>query len=129
MYIIIGILTIYNSFLYRKRKEKDPKKDYLYIDILYKIISKMCYFKDLLITQATSPYYHKLLPDLEPGMIQKTLVLNLEDTIVKYNYKMGVGFEIYKRPGLNKFLLELSNHYEIVIFSTQDSGVYFLFSL
>jgi hypothetical protein len=36
---------------------------------------------------------------------------------------MGKGFEIIKRPGLNKFLLELSNHYEIVVFGTEDSGV------
>lgn len=70
----------------------------------------------------TSPYYHKLIPDIEmPG--QKTLVLNLNKTLISYNYKMGKGFEIIKRPGLNKFLLELSNHYEIVVFGTEDSGV------
>lgn len=36
---------------------------------------------------------------------------------------MGVGYQIMKRPGLNKFLLDLSNYYEIVVFGTEDSSV------
>lgn len=72
-----------------------------------------------------SPFYHKLLPDSEDPS-QKTLVLNLNKTLITYNYKLGTGFEITKRPGLNRFLLELSNYYEIVIFGTEDSGVSFM---
>ena len=64
------------------------------------------------------------MPDSD-GSAGKTLVINLNKTLISYNYKMGTGFEIIKRPGLNKFLLELSNHYEIVIFGTEDSGVTF----
>lgn len=33
-----------------------------------------------------------------------------------------------KRPGLNKFLLDLSNYYEIVVFGTEDSSVSNLYS-
>ena len=36
---------------------------------------------------------------------------------------MGKGFEIIKRPGVNKFLLEMGNYYEVVVFGTEDSGV------
>lgn len=71
-----------------------------------------------------SPYYHKLLPDQEMEMMnRKTLVLNLNKTLISYTYSMGKGFVTVKRPGLNKFLLEMSNYYEIVVFGTEDSGV------
>ena len=70
----------------------------------------------------TSPYYHKLIPDSD-GSMQKTLVINLNKTLISYSYKMGRGFEIVQRPGLNKFLLEMSNFYEIVIFGDEDSNV------
>lgn len=42
---------------------------------------------------------------------------------------MGVGYQIMKRPGLNKFLLDLSNYYEIVVFGTEDSSVSKLINL
>lgn len=71
-----------------------------------------------------SPFYTKLLPDSEPGG-DKTLVINLNKTLISYTYEMGTGFKIIKRKGLEKFLLELSNYYEIVIFGTEDSGVSF----
>ena len=70
----------------------------------------------------TSPYYHKLIPDPD-GSMQKTLVINLNKTLISYSYQMGKGFEIIKRPGLNKFLLEMSNYYEIVVFGDEDSNV------
>lgn len=34
---------------------------------------------------------------------------------------MGHGFEIIKRPGLNRFIQEMGKHYELVIFGTEDS--------
>jgi len=36
---------------------------------------------------------------------------------------MGSGFEIIKRPGLNRFIQEMGKCYEVVIFGTEDSGV------
>jgi hypothetical protein len=36
---------------------------------------------------------------------------------------MGTGFEITKRRGIEKFLQELSQHYEIIIFDNLDSMV------
>ena len=35
---------------------------------------------------------------------------------------MGTGFEILKRPGIVKFLQELSQYYEIVIFGIEDQN-------
>lgn len=57
-----------------------------------------------------------------PGQpVVKTLVINLNKTLINYEYKMGSGFEIIKRPGLMKFLQEMGQVYEVVIFGNEDS--------
>jgi hypothetical protein len=62
------------------------------------------------------------LPDTI-DMGRKTLVINLNKTMVKYEYVMGTGFEIIKRPDLVKFLQRMAQEYEIVIFGEEDSHV------
>ena len=43
-----------------------------------------------------------------PGLqFPKTLVLNVNGTLVHSEYKFGVGFEILKRPGLSVFMNRL----------------------
>lgn len=67
------------------------------------------------------PYHSRLLPDMIilPGQpIPKTLIINFDETMVHSEYHMGQGLINYKRPHLIKFLEELSNVYEIVIFSS-----------
>ncbi len=75
----------------------------------------------------TRPPVEKLLPDrppLPPGAAYpKTLVLNLRGTLIHSEYKFGVGFEIYKRPGLSVFLQRMSRYYEIVIFGDEENGI------
>ncbi len=71
------------------------------------------------------PYHSRLLPDMLtlPGHpIPKTLVLNFEETIVHAEYLFGQGLINLKRPHLNKFLEELSNVYEIVVFSSKEDS-------
>lgn len=64
----------------------------------------------------------KLLPNtIHPLMQPKTLVLNLSDTLIKSEYIFGKGLVIHKRPGLNQFLKKVSQIYEVVIFSNDDS--------
>lgn len=63
----------------------------------------------------------KLIPTTKG--VEKTLVLNLNKTLVSYKYSLFDGFEILKRPGLQKFIEELSKIYEIVIFSNEDLGI------
>merc|ERR1712060_113572 len=62
------------------------------------------YIRDLL----TKPPVNSLLmerPPTPPGyQAVKTLVLNLNGTLTHSEYKLGVGFEIMKRPGLSVFL-------------------------
>lgn len=126
-YLILGSLT-YHIFLYFKCKgrenkpPKNPSNEFLFMEPFYKFILMVVNLKDMIKKTMVSPYYHKLIPDsMVPG--QKTLVLDLNKTIISYTYKMGKGFEIIKRPGLNKFLMEMSNYYEIVFFGIEDSGV------
>lgn len=59
--------------------------------------------------------------------MKKTLILNFEDTIIHNEYQFGTGTFNYKRPFLSKFLNEMANHYEIVVFSNhKDSEVNFI---
>ena len=54
---------------------------------------------------------------------EKTLVLNLDKTLVCYRYSLFDGFKIIQRPGLKHFINELSDYYEIVIFSNEDRSL------
>lgn len=55
----------------------------------------------------TKPQMTKMLPDRPniPGYAHpKTLVMNLNGTLVYQKYNLGVGLEVFKRPGLSTFL-------------------------
>lgn len=71
------------------------------------------------------PPLDKLLPDMPrppPGyMIPKTLVLDLKGTLISTEYVFGKGFEIMKRPGLTEFLNRMSQNFEVVIFSDEET--------
>jgi len=67
----------------------------------------------------TKPGMTKMLPDRlkMPGQMDaKVLVMNLNGTLVHSTYSLGVGIEIYKRPGLTMFLNRMSKQYELCIF-------------
>ena len=51
---------------------------------------------------------------------EKTLVINVNKTLISYKYSLLNGFQIIQRPGLVAFLKELSKYYEIVLFSNED---------
>ena len=64
-------------------------------------------FKNLM----TKPQMTKMLPDRPniPGYAHpKTLVMNMNGTLVHQSYKLGVGVEVFKRPGLSTFLTKMS---------------------
>jgi len=67
----------------------------------------------------------KLLPDqpeLPPGVVQRTLVLSLEDTLIHTEWDRKRGHRTQKRPGLEAFLAHMSQFYEIVIFTSAMSS-------
>jgi mitochondrial import inner membrane translocase subunit TIM50 len=79
------------------------------------------------------PTSDKLLPDwgdpvfygqIPPGaMPLPLLVVDLEKTLIGSVHDSQYGWRHAKRPGLDKFLRDLSGYYEIVIFSENDLGV------
>lgn len=76
-------------------------------------------------TMLTKPGMTKMLPDRLniPGQPQpKVLVLNFNGTIVHQKYTLGIGVELFKRPGLSAFIGRLSRYYEIVIFGMGEQG-------
>jgi len=62
----------------------------------------------------------KLLPDappLPPGVVQRTLVLGLEECLIHTDWERKRGHRTMKRPGLEAFLAHMSQFYEIIIFT------------
>mmetsp|Transcript_35759 Transcript_35759/g.82810 ORF Transcript_35759/g.82810 Transcript_35759/m.82810 type:complete len:432 (+) Transcript_35759:1-1296(+) len=65
------------------------------------------------------PYFPNIPPDTP---CPPTLVLDLEGTLVKSTWDKKYGWRHAKRPGVDKFLTEMSNYYEIVLFSPNIAG-------
>ncbi|KAF9392115.1 mitochondrial inner membrane protein required for protein import [Podila verticillata] len=68
------------------------------------------------------PIWDKLLPDPLPAPYQQpyTLVINLDNTLIHSTWDKDHGWRVAKRPGAEYFLAYLFQHYEIVIFTTQN---------
>ena len=64
------------------------------------------------------PPSDKLLPDLPPHARHvKTLVLDLDGVLVHSHWTRGRGWRTFKRPGAEDFLRELSQYYELVVYT------------
>jgi len=77
----------------------------------------------------TEPHDNKLLPDwpylpgVPPGTpCPPTLVLDLEGTLCASTWDHKFGWRHVKRPGVEKFLKELAQLYEIVVFTSNLQG-------
>lgn len=68
------------------------------------------------------PSREKLLPDLAPMYAgaepPRTLVVDLERTLVYSTYSRATGWRVAKRPGAEAFLAYLAGFYEIVVFTS-----------
>jgi hypothetical protein len=77
---------------------------------------------------ADEPIRRKLLPDfpknlkLPGGQDPPTLVLDLDDTLIHVDWDRRHGYRVAKRPGVDKFLDELSMYFEVVIFTDMGYG-------
>ena len=69
------------------------------------------------LNQFQQPFSDKLLPDKPDYDPRKTLVLDLEDTLVHAKWTRRTGWKTYKRPGVDLFLREMSKRYEIVVYT------------
>lgn len=79
----------------------------------------------------TNPSREKLLPDWPPDYLNispdvpcpHTLVVDLDDTLVRAVWDRRYGWRHAKRPGAEAFLREMAKYYEIVIFTSNIAGV------
>lgn len=70
------------------------------------------------------PPVSKFLPDeppLRPDLLRKTLVLNFEGTLYSKDFSGGQGVLLHLRPGFKKFIDKMSQLYEIVLYSNEDT--------
>ena len=49
----------------------------------------------------------------------RTLVLDLDDTLVHSDWTRGRGWRTFKRPGADDFIRQLAQYYELVVFTSQ----------
>ncbi|PXF41214.1 Mitochondrial import inner membrane translocase subunit tim50 [Gracilariopsis chorda] len=71
------------------------------------------------INMFAQPSREKLLPDVPKGMHSvRTLVIDLEKTLVSSSYTRASGWRIAKRPGAEAFLAYMASFYEIVVFTS-----------
>ena len=49
----------------------------------------------------------------------RTLVLDLDDTLVHSDWTRGRGWRTFKRPGTDDFLQQLVSHFELVVYTSQ----------
>ncbi|KAL7579690.1 hypothetical protein ACA910_021836 [Epithemia clementina (nom. ined.)] len=80
--------------------------------------------------ELSKPSHDKLLPDWSqmPNVphdipIPHTLVLDLEQTLVGSTWDRKYGWRHAKRPGVDKFLHDLAQYYEIVLYSPSHEGL------
>mmetsp|Transcript_40623 Transcript_40623/g.99783 ORF Transcript_40623/g.99783 Transcript_40623/m.99783 type:complete len:454 (+) Transcript_40623:306-1667(+) len=68
--------------------------------------------------------YNAILPDLanadglEGGLPKRTLILDLDETLVHTEFDQSRGWITHRRPHVNKFLAEMAKHFELVCFTS-----------
>lgn len=126
-YTFWGSTALFLYHLWAVKYREEPERTFgvntLFLDYATRA---NIYFQDIS-SLMTRPAVDSLLlprPPLPPGyMPMKVLVLNLSGTLVHTEYKLGVGFEVVKRPGLSVFMQRMARNYELVLFGDQEQGV------
>ena len=73
--------------------------------------------------QYLDPVSDKLLPDHPPNAvyIPHTLVLDLDECLIKSDWRRERGWRTFKRPGASDFIQHMAQFYEVIVFSDQTS--------
>ena len=107
---LYGSLFLYHFYIVMKKDKPELMPGVCDSTLLMAYNTRDAYYflRDLL----TKPPVDSLLmerPPTPPGYTSmKTLVLNVNGTLTHSEYKLGVGFEILKRPGLSLFLQQMA---------------------
>ena len=119
------VLFAYHYYLIKKYDR--PEEALGWIDIFLNSARRFDWHVQDITILLTRPPVEKLLydiPPLPPGTpYPKTLILGLRGITVHSEYKLGVGFEFKKRPGLSTFIQRLGQMYELVIFGEEESSL------
>ena len=119
------VLFAYHFYLIRKKDK--PEESFGCIDYFLHQAYRIQWHCNEINKLLTKPPVEKLLqdkPPLPPHIpFPKTLILGLRGVTVRSEYKLGLGFEFKKRPGLSTFLQRLARSYEIVIFGDEESSL------
>lgn len=111
MYVLVGAAAAGSGVMYVTDPEGTTQ---LARDIRDDIDSRIRYF--------TEPSREKLLPDIRPAFpgapTLRTLVIDLDETLVHSSYTRSSGWRVAKRPGAEVFLAYLASFYEVVIYTS-----------
>lgn len=104
----------FQNLLYSAAMTVPAKATELYLDLRRLVEEQVQGFSE--------PYAEKLLPDLHPAEQHVfTLVLDLQETLIHYDWTREKGWQTFKRPGVDAFLEHLAQFYEIVVYSDEQS--------
>ncbi|KAG7670085.1 hypothetical protein Ndes2526B_g06470 [Nannochloris sp. 'desiccata'] len=91
----------------------------LWAQALSYYVDKRKYFEGEMKKYADPPS-DRLLPDLPPHARHvKTLVLDLDNVLVHSDWTRGRGWRTFKRPGADEFIKDLSQYFELVVYTSQ----------
>lgn len=125
--------TAYNAYLYGWDNEnaiyskRTLCMTLVYNSYLYDFVQSAHGYAKIGTGYITDPPRDKVLPKeiFVPGIIpkRKLLVMHLDDMLVHKDVKLGEAPSIALRPGLKKFLGEMSQHYQLVVISDHHTEV------
>jgi import inner membrane translocase subunit TIM50 len=93
--------------------------DTLWAKVLGYYVDKRKYLEGEMKKYADPPS-DKLLPDLPPHAHHvRTLVLDLDNVLIHSDWTRGRGWRTFKRPGAEEFIKDLSQYYELVVYTSQ----------
>jgi len=119
----INLRSNYANIASLKSRNKDPYKDINKNRRMFISRNEKKGIKDLFETYKTYQNFQNKIkvPYLNfPSKKRYTLVLDLDETMVSFKFtEIGLGIgKLHLRPGLEEFLEELKNYFEIIVFTS-----------
>lgn len=117
----------YNGYIASKTEydEEAAKNELGYVPYIYSVSSAIASTFGNGYSYLLYPPMKKFLPDeppLKAELLRKTLILNFEGTLYAKDFSVGQGVLIHLRPGFKKFMEKMSQFYDIVLYSNEDTA-------